>query len=68
MIDVLPGGRDAGAALAFPNADPEEVARGLIAEMEPHLVRQLHGSTSRAFVHDDIYEAALPTSSASARS
>ena len=103
VINVLPGGRDAGAAIAahpgigkvaligsvpagravmkaasdtvkpvmlelggknaliaFPDSDPEEVARGLVGAMNFTWCGQSCGSMSRAFIHDDIYDAVLP--------
>lgn len=102
VFNVLPGGRDAGAALAahrgvdkialigsvpagravmraaaetvkpvmlelggknaliaYPDADPDEVAAGMVAGMNFTWCGQSCGSTSRAFVHRAIYDAVV---------
>lgn len=102
VFNLLPGGRDAGAALAahrgvdkialigsvsagravmraaaetvkpvmlelggknaliaFPDADPDEVAAGMVAGMNFAWCGQSCGSTSRAFIHASIYDAVL---------
>jgi betaine-aldehyde dehydrogenase len=102
VFNVVPGGRDAGAALAghpdvakvaligsvatgravlktaaetikpvllelggknaliaFPDADPDEVAAGVVAGMNFTWCGQSCGSTSRAFIHGAIYDAVL---------
>lgn len=102
VFNLLPGGRDAGAALAahrgvdkialigsvpagravmraaaetvkpvmlelggknaliaFPDADPDEVATGMVAGMNFTWCGQSCGSTSRAFIHASIYDAVL---------
>ncbi len=51
------GGKN--ALIAFPDADPEEVADGVIGGMNFTWCGQSCGSTSRAFVHEKIYEAVL---------
>jgi betaine-aldehyde dehydrogenase len=51
------GGKN--ALIAFPDADPAEVARAMIAGMNFAWCGQSCGSTSRAFVHADIYDAVL---------
>ncbi len=102
VFNLLPGGRDAGAALAshpgvdkialigsvpagravmraaadtvkpvmlelggknaliaFPDSDPDEVAAAMVAGMNFTWCGQSCGSTSRAFVHQSIYDAVL---------
>jgi len=102
VFNLLPGGRDAGAALAahrgvdkialigsvpagravmraaaetvkpvmlelggknaliaFADADPDEVAAGMVAGMNFTWCGQSCGSTSRAFIHASIYDAVL---------
>lgn len=51
------GGKN--ALIAFPDADPAEVARAAAAGMNFTWCGQSCGSTSRAFIHRDIYEAVL---------
>jgi len=51
------GGKN--ALIAFPDADPDEVADGVIGGMNFTWCGQSCGSTSRAFVHEKIYEAVL---------
>ncbi|MGE5088180.1 MAG: aldehyde dehydrogenase family protein [Candidatus Levyibacteriota bacterium] len=48
------GGKN--ALIAFPDADPDEVAAAAIAGMNFGWCGQSCGSTSRAFIHRDIYE------------
>ncbi len=48
------GGKN--ALIAFPDADPDEVAAAAIAGMNFGWCGQSCGSTSRAFVHRDIYD------------
>src|SRR3954447_1163003 len=51
------GGKN--ALIAYPDADPDEVAGGVIAGMNFTWCGQSCGSTSRAFIHEKIYEAVL---------
>ena len=51
------GGKN--ALIAYPDADPDEVASGVIAGMNFTWCGQSCGSTSRAFIHDKIYDAVL---------
>jgi betaine-aldehyde dehydrogenase len=51
------GGKN--ALVAYPDADPEEVADGVIGGMNFTWCGQSCGSTSRAFIHETIYEAVL---------
>ena len=51
------GGKN--ALIAFPDADPDEVARAVIAGMNFGWCGQSCGSTSRAFLHDSIHDAVL---------
>jgi betaine-aldehyde dehydrogenase len=51
------GGKN--ALIAYPDADPDEVAAGVIAGMNFTWCGQSCGSTSRAFIHDKIYDAVL---------
>ncbi len=51
------GGKN--ALIAFPDADPDEVATAVIGGMNFGWCGQSCGSTSRAFVHDAIYDAVL---------
>jgi betaine-aldehyde dehydrogenase len=51
------GGKN--ALIAYPDADPDEVADGVIGGMNFTWCGQSCGSTSRAFVHETIYEAVL---------
>jgi len=48
------GGKN--ALIAFPDADPDDVAAAAIAGMNFGWCGQSCGSTSRAFIHRDIYE------------
>jgi betaine-aldehyde dehydrogenase len=48
------GGKN--ALIAYPDVDPDEVAAGIVAGMNFTWCGQSCGSTSRAFVHADIYE------------
>src|ERR1700685_102847 len=89
VFNLVPGGKEAGSALAshpgvamiaaaadtlkavmlelggknaliaFPDADPDEVADGVIGGMNFTWCGQSCGSTSRAFIHEKIYEAVL---------
>jgi len=51
------GGKN--ALIAFPDADPDEVAAGVVGGMNFTWCGQSCGSTSRAFIHRSIYEAVL---------
>jgi len=51
------GGKN--ALIAYPDADPEEVASGVIGGMNFTWCGQSCGSTSRAFVHAKIYDAVI---------
>src|SRR5246127_3712277 len=51
------GGKN--ALIAYPDADPDEVADGVIAGMNFTWCGQSCGSTSRAFIHEKIYDAVL---------
>ena len=51
------GGKN--ALIAYPDADPDEVAGGVIGGMNFTWCGQSCGSTSRAFVHEKIYDAVL---------
>src|SRR5215472_1610479 len=51
------GGKN--ALIAFPDADPDEVADGVIGGMNFTWCGQSCGSTSRAFVHEKIHDAVL---------
>jgi betaine-aldehyde dehydrogenase len=51
------GGKN--ALIAFPDADPDEVADGMIGGMNFTWCGQSCGSTSRAFIHEKIYDAVL---------
>src|SRR6266853_1581198 len=51
------GGKN--ALIAYPDADPDEVAGAVIAGMNFTWCGQSCGSTSRAFIHATIYEAVL---------
>jgi len=51
------GGKN--ALIAYPDADPVEVATALVGGMNFTWCGQSCGSTSRAFIHQDIYEAVL---------
>jgi len=51
------GGKN--ALIAMPDSDPEEVAAGVVAGMNFTWCGQSCGSTSRAFIHEDIYDAVL---------
>lgn len=51
------GGKN--ALIAYPDADPAEVAAGVIAGMNFTWCGQSCGSTSRAFIHEKIYDAVL---------
>ena len=48
------GGKN--ALIAYPDEDPDEVAAGIVAGMNFSWCGQSCGSTSRAFVHADIYD------------
>ncbi len=48
------GGKN--ALIAYPDVDPQEVAAGIVAGMNFTWCGQSCGSTSRAFVHADIYD------------
>lgn len=51
------GGKN--ALIGFPDADPEEVAEAVVAGMNFIWCGQSCGSTSRAFIHEDIHDAVL---------
>ena len=51
------GGKN--ALIAYPDADPEAVAGGVVGGMNFTWCGQSCGSTSRAFVHEKIYDAVL---------
>jgi len=51
------GGKN--ALIAYPDSDPEEVAAAVIGGMNFTWCGQSCGSTSRAFIHEDIYDAVL---------
>jgi betaine-aldehyde dehydrogenase len=51
------GGKN--ALIAYPDADPDAVAGGLVGGMNFTWCGQSCGSTSRAFVHEKIYDAVL---------
>ena len=51
------GGKN--ALIAYPDADPEEVAGAVVAGMNFTWCGQSCGSTSRAFIHESIYDAVV---------
>jgi betaine-aldehyde dehydrogenase len=51
------GGKN--ALIAYPDADPDEVAGGVIGGMNFTWCGQSCGSTSRAFIHETIYDAVI---------
>jgi betaine-aldehyde dehydrogenase len=51
------GGKN--ALIAYPDADPNEVAAGVVAGMNFTWCGQSCGSTSRAFLHEQIYDAVI---------
>ena len=51
------GGKN--ALIAYPDADPDAVAGGLVAGMNFTWCGQSCGSTSRAFIHETIYDSVL---------
>jgi betaine-aldehyde dehydrogenase len=51
------GGKN--ALIAYPDADPDEVAAGVIGGMNFTWCGQSCGSTSRAFIHEKIYDAVI---------
>ena len=51
------GGKN--ALIAYPDADPDEVAGAVVGGMNFTWCGQSCGSTSRAFVHEKIYDAVL---------
>jgi betaine-aldehyde dehydrogenase len=51
------GGKN--ALIAFPDADPDEVATAVVGGMNFTWCGQSCGSTSRAFVHESIYDAVV---------
>ncbi len=51
------GGKN--ALIAYPDADPDQVAAGAIGGMNFTWCGQSCGSTSRAFIHDKIYDAVI---------
>lgn len=56
------GGKN--ALIAYPDADPDEVAGGIIGGMNFTWCGQSCGSTSRAFVHAKIYDAVIESARA----
>jgi betaine-aldehyde dehydrogenase len=59
------GGKN--ALIAYPDADPDRVAAGIIRGMNFTWCGQSCGSTSRAFLHDAIHDAVLERVAAAAR-
>jgi len=57
------GGKN--ALIAYPDADPDEVAGAVIAGMNFTWCGQSCGSTSRAFIHEKIYDAVIERAKAS---
>jgi betaine-aldehyde dehydrogenase len=51
------GGKN--ALIAYPDADPDDVAGGVVGGMNFTWCGQSCGSTSRAFIHEKIYDAVL---------
>ena len=51
------GGKN--ALIAYPDADPDAIASGIVGGMNFTWCGQSCGSTSRAFVHADVYDAVL---------
>jgi betaine-aldehyde dehydrogenase len=51
------GGKN--ALIAYPDADPDDVAGGVVGGMNFTWCGQSCGSTSRAFIHESMYEAVL---------
>jgi len=51
------GGKN--ALIAYPDADPDDVAGGVVGGMNFTWCGQSCGSTSRAFIHESIYDAVL---------
>src|SRR6478752_6496190 len=51
------GGKN--ALIAYPDSDPDEVAGGVVGGMNFTWCGQSCGSTSRAFIHEKIYDAVL---------
>src|SRR5271154_351958 len=51
------GGKN--ALMAYPDADPDDVAGGVVGGMNFTWCGQSCGSTSRAFIHEKIYDAVL---------
>ena len=51
------GGKN--ALIAYPDADPDDVAGGVVGGMNFTWCGQSCGSTGRAFVHEEIYDAVL---------
>ena len=51
------GGKN--ALIAYPDSDPDDVAGGVVGGMNFTWCGQSCGSTSRAFIHADIYDAVL---------
>lgn len=51
------GGKN--ALIAYPDSDPEKIADAIVAGMNFGWCGQSCGSTSRAFLHDDLYDAVL---------
>lgn len=52
------GGKN--ALIAYPDVDVEKVADGIVAGMNYTWCGQSCGSTSRVFLHDDIYDQVIP--------
>lgn len=59
------GGKN--ALVAFPDSDPDAVARAIVGGMNFTWCGQSCGSTSRAFLHTDIHDAVLERVEAAAR-
>jgi betaine-aldehyde dehydrogenase len=59
------GGKN--ALVAFPDADPDAVATAIVAGMNFAWCGQSCGSTSRALIHQDLYEAVLSRVAAKVR-
>jgi betaine-aldehyde dehydrogenase len=58
--NVVPGGKEVGQVLiAFPDADLDAVSAAVVDGMNFTWCGQSCGSTSRAFVHEKIYDAVL---------
>lgn len=49
------GGKN--ALIAYPDSDPDKLAEAIVAGMNFSWCGQSCGSTSRAFLHEDLYDA-----------